>query len=269
MQRVVPIALVVAIATLLVEWRVPAAHAVDKAVFACEDTNAQKSSKLTADVVKCVAKCAKNKYIKQDPAAVCNTIGQNLDPTTQACVDKGISKYKQQIVKKCPGQLPNCGDYAPFSPGDATGFADFQADFATDLVLQLAEPAGFCAPIDNPADPAQKATFKCEETSGKEGLKYASAVTKCIGKCTKRRDQLGETGIDCDLTSAQLDAATATCIGSARQKAVPKINTACLDKAGGFPDCGVFDGAVDGNAVIDFIDAQLQVNNPLDSYCAP
>jgi hypothetical protein len=269
MQRVAGIIVFAAVSAVLTGWGVPAASAVDKAVFKCEDTNAQKSSKLTADVVKCVAACAKRKQLNQDPTAVCNTIGQSLDPTTQACVDKGIAKYKQQIVKKCPGQLPSCGDYAPFSPADATGFADFQADFATDLVLQLAEPAGFCASIENPADPAEKAIFKCQETSGKEGLKYASAVTKCVGKCAKRRDQLGETGIDCDLTSSQLDAATATCIGSARQKAVPKINTACLDKAGGFPDCGVFDGAVDANAVIDFIEAQLQLNNPLDSYCAP
>jgi len=243
----------------------PAARAVDKDVFKCEDANAKKSAKLAADIFKCIGKCTKRRQLGQDASAVCT---DPPDPETQACVDKAAAKYTKVILQKCEGLIPACGEYAPFSPADTAGYAADQVAQNAPLTLSLVEPLAFCAPITDPKDKTQVATFKCEAKAAKSAIGFATSSIKCLGKCAKRRDQKGEVGLDCEITSPGLEAETVACIDGARAKAVAAIDKACIEKAGGFPDCGVYSGAVSGMQVTDFIDLQLQTSDPSEDYCA-
>jgi hypothetical protein len=262
LRRVVAIA---GVATLLAA-PVAFAQATDEE-FTCMQAVSKAGAKFVGAKAKCVDKCLKNFWKGITPEADCLPPygGTTLDNciTDQVTGLKGAEdKFRISIQKKCdPGfkagtDCPEC-----YNGGDCSA-AGFAGDQVQNIEGQIDSFVPGVACERAGADPEEQ---KCQSNTAKSLSKQVSGVVKCYDKCKKNeRKGLAAPG-SCNPPAS--DAATATCVSAANNKAILAVNKKCGDVVpSAEPDCGGPDNYPDGASWVNLVDIAISGQVP-NTYC--
>jgi len=222
------------------------AHAVDRTVFRCEAKTAAAITRFEAIRSRCLVKCQQAKAAEGlGSTRVCSGLETGFpDLETATCLGRADGELEKVVSGVCGSSIPDCGRYAPFTPGDAAGLANDIIATEGTYVANSVAPNLLC---QVEADPDPAGTLDCEVRVVAERSKLAKSIGKCLAKCYVAK-QLKSDGtklcaprvpLDIDDTPFDtLDSETLGCATEALGKSTPVLDAIlneCLSL-----DCGPY-----------------------------